>query len=74
MWGAFFIGAAELGLLYWGLNALFGGSKKTKTTRRYTNVFGDRVTDIKYHDSGRRAKHVTSRGILGDKVTRTYKS
>lgn len=71
MWGIL-IGTAELGLLLWGVNALFGGGKKTKTTRRYKNVFGDRVTDVKYHDSGRRAKHVTGRDFWGDKVTRSY--
>lgn len=71
MWGIL-IGAAELGLLCWGANNLFGDGKNVKTTRRYKNVFGNRVADVKYHDSGRRVKHVTGRGIFGDKVTRSY--
>ena len=72
MWGAIFFGAAELGLVYWGLNALLGSGRKTKTTRRYTNFLGNKVSDVTYHDSGRRLKHVTSRGFFGGQVTRTY--
>jgi hypothetical protein len=72
MWGAILFGAAELGLVAWCLNALFGGGEKIKTTRRYKSFFGNRVTDVTYHDTGRRVKHVTGRGFFGGKVTKTY--
>ena len=72
MWAAVLIGIAEVALVGWGLNALLGGGKPTRTTRRYKNVFGNWVTDVSYHDTGRRVKHVKGRSLFGDKVTRTY--
>jgi hypothetical protein len=71
MWAILF-GAVEFGLVYWGISALLGSGKKTKTTQHYTNFFGDRVHDVTYHDSGRRVKHVTGHNIFGGKVTTTY--
>ncbi|MBA2227515.1 hypothetical protein [Thermogemmata fonticola] len=47
-------------------------AKKTKTVHTRKGWFGDRITDVTYHDTGRKVRYRTRPGIFGGKVTKAY--
>ncbi len=50
---------------------LFVGGKTIKTTRRYRGFFGQRTTEVEYHETGRRVKHTTRPAVFGGTITET---
>lgn len=52
------------------LECLFG--QKTKTTYRHKGLFGEKITDVTYHDTGKKVRHVSRPGFFGGTVNKSY--